>query len=472
MPKSTSSKSSTRHVSFSSPMSNGSLEALRKHHEGDAPSSRTQLKASPNVPSTSSHRKRPIQAMLRPSPTAKRKLAMESFYTPIDEKWLDKPATKRKKEHELPKPAAARNPKQTPPPKVAKKTAYDDSSSDEDIDLLAHFRKINGISGNSKQSAEKDETQSTTSEESSARTRHSDAKPRSLDNSLADESSDETDSNNHRKCNKSLMDDSSLDDMPSPQKYIADDSDVEKQEKAKEVKTVLNPITLAHQQQRIVATAVLEASPAKGSNGDQDDLWGDSDNDNEDDEPEKSKGMSNRSKNARKSKRGKSSSIASSPGRHQAVAADFSDGGSKYWYLRIDDDEIKQLLKNNDEERLKSKLHPELDHPFFGPFELEPFVIGSRTESSHSVPASLSRYLAPYQKEGIQFMHKCLTSNQGTIMGDEMVRWTKRSWAIVVIFASSINVLSIATNRDLEKLYKSLLFCVHFLKKLEQGLIS
>jgi hypothetical protein len=453
--------------SLSTSASNRSLKPHGDHRDKETPSPKTRTASSEKVASTTSHRKTPRQSILRSIPNAKRKLEMENTFTPIDEKWLDKPAAKRKKEPESKNPAAVTKTKPARTPKAQRKPTYDDSS-DEDFDLLAHFRKIRGMSGpdnedksDPKETAEKEETispsphkrnhslndsSSEEEEEIPVRSKQgsNNRQRRSLDKSLMEDSMDEAETNNHRKRavknssnnnNKSLMDDSSDDEMPSPRKYIAN-SDDENDGKAKKTKAVLNPITLEQQQLSIAATAALKSPPTKaGNNDDRDDLWGDSDGDPQkdesDEETKKPRGRSKKSKKSSKSKIGKSGATSSSPSRHQSAATDFSGGGSKYWYLRNEDDhDIKQLLKSNDEEKLELLLHPELENPFFGPFELEPFVLGGDTETTHSVPASLSRYLAPYQREGIQFMHKCLTSSQGSIMGDEMVRYQFWLWGV------------------------------------------
>ena len=68
-------------------------------------------------------------------------------------------------------------------------------------------------------------------------------------------------------------------------------------------------------------------------------------------------------------------------------------------------------------------LHPNFENPKFGPYEpMEPLVLSnSQEESPVQVPASLNRYIAPFQKKGIQFMYDCLARNSGVILGDEMV---------------------------------------------------
>lgn len=69
-------------------------------------------------------------------------------------------------------------------------------------------------------------------------------------------------------------------------------------------------------------------------------------------------------------------------------------------------------------------LHPYFENPKFGPYEpMEPLALSSDKDGpSVQVPASLNRYLAPFQKEGIRFMYDCLARESGVIMGDEMVR--------------------------------------------------
>eukprot|EP00934_Nitzschia_sp_Nitz4_P000067 Nitzschia sp. Nitz4//scaffold38_size140716//41140//46477//NITZ4_003135-RA/size140716-augustus-gene-0.121-mRNA-1//1//CDS//3329550042//67//frame0 len=68
---------------------------------------------------------------------------------------------------------------------------------------------------------------------------------------------------------------------------------------------------------------------------------------------------------------------------------------------------------------LGSTLHPTLQSPKFGPYDLEPIHLQNGSQE-HQVPASLSRYLAPFQVEGVKFMYNCLTRGTGSILGDDM----------------------------------------------------
>ncbi|MGK3750051.1 MAG: hypothetical protein ACI8RD_002349 [Bacillariaceae sp.] len=70
-------------------------------------------------------------------------------------------------------------------------------------------------------------------------------------------------------------------------------------------------------------------------------------------------------------------------------------------------------------------LHPDFDDPKFGPYEMEPLLLTTdQTEEGQvlQVPASLNRYLIPFQKEGVKFLYECLSRKSGAILGDEMVR--------------------------------------------------
>ncbi|KAL3916299.1 MAG: hypothetical protein SGILL_005239, partial [Bacillariaceae sp.] len=75
---------------------------------------------------------------------------------------------------------------------------------------------------------------------------------------------------------------------------------------------------------------------------------------------------------------------------------------------------------DNMDEDAVNDLHPIFEDPKFGPFELEPLVLADKDDKKVAVPASLSRYLAPFQREGIEFMYKVLAGKSGVILGDDM----------------------------------------------------
>jgi SNF2 family DNA or RNA helicase len=83
----------------------------------------------------------------------------------------------------------------------------------------------------------------------------------------------------------------------------------------------------------------------------------------------------------------------------------------------VSDDETDEWEGSKDE------LYPEFKPPRFGPFELEPYELSPQGEEDEDrVPASIARYLPLHQREGLDFLYKCLvTSGHGAILGDDMV---------------------------------------------------
>lgn len=67
----------------------------------------------------------------------------------------------------------------------------------------------------------------------------------------------------------------------------------------------------------------------------------------------------------------------------------------------------------------KHNLHPDFgEGPTFGPFELVPLKLeNSETGDNHEVPASLSRYLPGFQREGIKFLYNAISNKKGAILG-------------------------------------------------------
>jgi hypothetical protein len=114
---------------------------------------------------------------------------------------------------------------------------------------------------------------------------------------------------------------------------------------------------------------------------------------------------------------------------------DDGDDGASY-------DVDMEVLSDEDED-LENRLKPDFATPKFAVGALEPLemtvtnfgkdlptdqcVVESDMEvTRHYVPASINRYLQPYQREGIQFMHKIITDQsipRGCILGDgELLR--------------------------------------------------
>ena len=72
--------------------------------------------------------------------------------------------------------------------------------------------------------------------------------------------------------------------------------------------------------------------------------------------------------------------------------------------------------------------------------ELEPLTISA----NFSVPPSINRYLREYQREGVLFMGKRLTSKRGTILGDDM--GLGKTIQSLALFAAVLK--KTGTNRD------------------------
>lgn len=80
------------------------------------------------------------------------------------------------------------------------------------------------------------------------------------------------------------------------------------------------------------------------------------------------------------------------------------------------------IISVDDEDELRKQLKPEFVRPKFGPYDPPlAFVLGGGAsgENVYEVPASISRYLPEYQREGIAFMFNCAVApKRGAILGD------------------------------------------------------
>ena len=156
------------------------------------------------------------------------------------------------------------------------------------------------------------------------------------------------------------------------------------------------------------------------------------------------------SRHGRKGPIAKRKSKETGKGQHFEPEPVFDDGGIRY----------------EDRGGSPSDLHPHFENPKFGPYEpMEPLALGPSVQ----VPASLNRYLAPFQKEGIRFMYDCLARKSGVILGDEMVRLFFDS--ILLFFSKNISLTN-SFRRDVAKLYKLSHCYVHCFKRQEPGRTS
>lgn len=161
-----------------------------------------------------------------------------------------------------------------------------------------------------------------------------------------------------------------------------------------------NPLRLSRENDSIEQEDVLKAKTAPGD----DSLWSDSD-------PDDSSQSEEVEKKGRKSRAQKSKKLP----EHEQSASYTFDGIGVLEEILSNNPIVKShssLLKEGNEKELRELLHPILQQPKFGPFALEPLDLQNET-AHHQVPASLARYLAPFQREGVSFLHECLTSHRG-----------------------------------------------------------
>lgn len=112
----------------------------------------------------------------------------------------------------------------------------------------------------------------------------------------------------------------------------------------------------------------------------------------------------------------------------------------------IDNDEDDdKSVSEQDKEDMKRDLKPTFLNPKLGPpSDLVPFVLSKEwkpgdpitnqvsgeddgrygksngDDNVDKVPASINRYLAPYQRQGVQFMYKSVVHGKGCVLGDDM----------------------------------------------------
>jgi hypothetical protein len=165
----------------------------------------------------------------------------------------------------------------------------------------------------------------------------------------------------------------------------------------RERKSPRNPHTLS-----LAAQSPVKAIPLRlTNNNNDDDLWSDTDNEEEHIEKTKAEKVTKPLKKKPKKSRA-----------YVEYDRDASEPLSKKSRLEDDDDA--------DIDPTEEK--PFFENPKFGPLEFEPFVLNPGNlgiESPVCVPATISRYLPPYQKEGIKFLYdRAITSDHGAVLGD------------------------------------------------------
>lgn len=221
----------------------------------------------------------------------------------------------------------------------------------------------------------------------------------SLDSSDVDEAL-----HKRERLDKSLMDDSSDEEDSSPSRKGE----------------IRNPITLEKEER--AKFAALNSRPKPAIQNDVDDLWDMSEPEEQPEEQAEKKKKVKPNKSSTKRRSGSSLSYYHKKKSRQFRNDSDTDEINNGYYddrLCFIDQDLRQLIEQKDLTGLESMEHPFLEFPSFES-NFEPLEMGEG-QSRHLVPASLSRYLFDYQKEGVRFVHNCLTSRMGSVLGDEMV---------------------------------------------------
>ena len=221
-----------------------------------------------------------------------------------------------------------------------------------------------------------------------------------------------------------------------------------------------NPITLMRrQQQQQVAIPNDEDVPTENGAS----LWSDSENEQQESEPDAKKKQGKKKKEKKKKKKAEDK---------------FCEGGAYSIMLDTsqEDAETRQLLRL-DEEMLRQTLKPEFAEPRFGPFDLEALVLKGETTRGisveHQVPASINRYLLPYQQEGVFFLYNALSARKGAILGDEMVSilCCLMGWHSLVVPSLTRRRIFVLSRVSV-RLFKFWVYCVPYSRRQVQGWMS
>lgn len=99
---------------------------------------------------------------------------------------------------------------------------------------------------------------------------------------------------------------------------------------------------------------------------------------------------------------------------------------------KVSDVDIEEA-EDLDDESVMAELKPNFENPRFDVGKFEPFVLSCSMSHEdqvadfnqndvkvHQVPASISRYIQTYQKEGIEFMYQSVIRGKGCILGHDM----------------------------------------------------
>ena len=191
-----------------------------------------------------------------------------------------------------------------------------------------------------------------------------------------------------------------------------------------------NPIALLERKNE---SARAHSSPAENRNVEienvDEDLWQDSEAEEEGSEPE----TTPKKKAAAKRKRSSEGDVAKSadnnarnaPRKKRSENGKNDKSRSSLESHRSNGYHSEDSIEQEDAD-LEHVLIPHFAQPKLGaPSALEPLVLprGDNADDNdvHQVPASINRYLKPYQREGVAFLYSCVVlRGTGGVLGDDM----------------------------------------------------
>jgi SNF2 family DNA or RNA helicase len=348
-------------------------------------------------------------------------------------KWLDSPEPKLEdRKPPAVEPAKKPNVKHSaaPPPPPPDDGA---SSSDDDIDLMAAFRKQK--QQESSQSAAASQSSSPLQPSPKRRIGVEQKRKASQEDDTVEEfSPSQHDSLKEFSPSQEQQDSIVDDDDSSPaeendrtrtkrlDKSLMEDSSEEEGNRVVRSRNHMphNPLALVNQHKEQQQPVNGTSPPKIRSNAAEASLW--SDSEHEEQEEEESSANQKKKKTKKKRKTSETSTAPQKKSKESSSSAWIGYDEDEDEASALEDANIRRLLTTNNRDTLEKTLHPIMDEPKFGPYALEPLILqGPNSKQRHEVPAALTRYLAPFQQEGIQFLYTCLTSNKtGAVLGDDM----------------------------------------------------
>jgi len=232
--------------------------------------------------------------------------------------------------------------------------------------------------------------------------------------SLSDDSMEESE----QKLPAHAKEESPTENQPSPSEFLkrsqrqdsssssSEDSEIEIRDRQRSTGVPRNPLALQKQKDEEFKATLAKLPPRRPTGNYCDGL---SDSDPEPASDEERKKAASKKKRRSSSLSGKRKTKSSSSNTKQRLGRAY-DGFWEYCNVL---DARGSLLLDYSERSLAEQLHPDgLVNRVFVNMALKSFVL-ENGDPRYEVPASLARYLADFQREGIQFMFNCLRENMG-----------------------------------------------------------